>query len=230
MVVFAITACRKINIIDSSFDYNAKIVDLPFENSNLKMEIISKAIPGGLSIPLRALDMHFFNETTGVIITYSGEIYKTSDTGLNWSLEYSNPTNKLPLIQILFINHDTGYVVGGDNTLYKPENLEFRKSGGLILKTTDGGDSWTTVFQISGLIECSSIAANYSGNLFVIGKSNHLEKKDKIFRSNDGGINWDTIDWSNKRIVNLTFIKNFGFCTAGFQPGTIYRSSDDGNT
>ncbi len=215
LAVFATISC-----LDNIYDSTTEFFELPFENNNLKMESISSAIPEGGG------DLHFFNETTGVIITYYGEIFKTWDSGQTWSLQYSNPTNKLPLHQILFIDQNIGYVVGGDYSNSMPD----RPSGGVILKTMDGGESWTKVFEISGLIECSSITANNNGNLFVIGKSNPLEKKDKIFKSVDGGINWDTIDCSNLRLVKIISGGNFIFCTGGFQPGKIHRSSDDGKT
>ena len=61
------TGCNKLDAPNPKNDPANKTFELPFENSNLKMELISTSITGGSSVN----DMHFFNETTGVIITHN---------------------------------------------------------------------------------------------------------------------------------------------------------------
>jgi photosystem II stability/assembly factor-like uncharacterized protein len=219
IAVFATTGCKKYTPPDSP-DSTNKSFELPFENNTLKMELFSSSIPDHVE------DMHFFNDSIGLFITYGGNIFKTFDNGDSWSLKYSNPSNKLPLLQILFIDQNVGYVVGG--TEY---NSPDRTSGGIILKTADGGDTWANVFQISGSIQCNSIAANINGCLFVIGRSDP-HKSDKIFKSSDGGINWITLDYNDFQLSKMIFSDNFGFCTGGAYPGNgkIYRSNDNGDT
>ncbi len=218
----ATVGCKKTEIVDPDKNPEEEPFELPYGNSLLSMEFVSSAIPGGSSVR----DMHFFNESTGVVITYDGRIYKTADKGVSWSLCYSNTSNSQPLVQILFINQDIGYVVGGD--YFSGQDFA---SGGVILKTIDGGDTWISVFQIAGLINCNSIAANNNGSLFVIGKSAY-GKSDKLFKSSDGGIKWETFDYANFQLSKITFTGNFGFCTGGAHPGNgkIYRSIDNGET
>jgi photosystem II stability/assembly factor-like uncharacterized protein len=237
ITLLAVTSCKKEDSADSAIalkpdtttvfspDFPEIAFELPFENSNLKMEIISSTIPGGSSNAVSVTDMHFFNESTGLIITYTGRVYKTSDKGLTWSLRYSNPGNQQPLNQILFIDQNLGYIVGGEDS-----SAPGRASGGVILKTTDGGETWTSVFQITGLIQCNSIAANTNGDIYVTATSFSYDK-DKIFRSIDGGITWSTLNYDNFQLSHIIFIADVGFCTGGFKRSEkIYRSSDNGNT
>ncbi len=219
--VFAITGCSK-NDLSNPAVPEKEASELPFENDKLKMELISTSIPGGSSVN----DMHFFNETTGIIITYNGKIYKTSDSGVTWSVKYENKSNNQPLLQILFLDQKAGFAVGGDEYNYPGHT-----AGGVILKTSDGGDTWANVFQTDGSIKCNSIAKDNNNNLYVIGNAN-TQKSDKIFKSNDGGITWITTEYKDFKLSKIAFTGKFGFCTGGAYPGTgkIYRSVDNGGS
>ncbi len=49
----------------------------PFENSNIRMEVVAESVPSQ-----HIWDAHFFNETIGIVVTYDGKIYKTTDKGI----------------------------------------------------------------------------------------------------------------------------------------------------
>ena len=221
VTVLTITSCNK-DYFPNPPDPGKEAFELPFENSNLKMELISSSIPGSS----RVTDIHFFNESTGVLITYDGKIIKTSNRGVTWSIQYSNASNAAPLNQILFIDDKVGYVVGGDENSYSDHT-----SGGMILKTSDGGDTWTNVFQVTGSIKCNSIAKNNENTLFVIGNAN-THKSDKIFKSMDGGITWITSDYKDFKLSKIAFADKYGYCTGGAYPGTgkIYKSVNNGDS
>ena len=187
---------------------------LPFENANIKLERISSSVPANV----RAV--HFFNPSSGVAISYEGKIYKTVDNGLTWTIQYSNPITDQPFSQILFTDTNIGYVVGGSNSCGGTGCIP---SGGVILKTTDGGNSWTKVFQMSK-VEFVSIASNNSGDLFVVSNGT----KGRIIKSTNAGINWTTIDSTDFTLGKITFTSNYGFCSG--QNGKIIRSSDNGGT
>jgi len=68
-------------------------------------------------------DLFFINQNVGWVLgSYSNNIYKTEDGGLNWVAQPSNTTEYLDAV--FFLNPDTGWVVG---------------SHGVILKTGSGG-------------------------------------------------------------------------------------------
>lgn len=182
---------------------DAKI--LPFENDNIKMELITSSAPGNTR------DIHFFDAAKAIAATYNSEIYLTIDSGKTWTLQYKNAIKDQPLFQILFTDPNTGYVVGGDN------------STGLILKTTDGGISWTNIYQTKKA-EIVSISRNSSGDLFIISNG----AKGWISRSTNNGASWTFIDSTAYHLSKIIFNDNFGFCTGA--KGNIIRSNDNGNT
>ena len=187
---------------------------LPFENESIKLELISSTVPSNIR------GIHFFNPNTGVAITYEGKIYKSIDTGITWTLQYSNPVSNQPLFQILFTDSNTGYVVGGSTSC---GGVGCIPAGGVILKTTDGGNSWTNILQKS-LVSFVSIASNSSGDLFAISNGT----KGRILKSINAGINWTTLDSTDFSLDKITFGNNYGFCTG--KNGKILRSNDNGNT
>lgn len=74
----------------------------------------------------------FLDAATGLACAFNGNIYRTSDGGLNWSrVRKSNSTlsNKNHLNDIRFIDSQRAIAVG---------------SGGLILFSNDGGTNWQT--------------------------------------------------------------------------------------
>ena len=87
--------------------------------------------------------VHFPEPNTGYAVGYNwygmsgtGFLLKTINGGVDWSMQVVGHL----LVDVFFINPDTGYVVGSvspvdENTL--PDGI-----GKAILKTTDGGTSW----------------------------------------------------------------------------------------
>ena len=80
--------------------------------------------------------VYFVNQNVGWAVggyggPYNGRIIKTTNGGENWSSQQSGTTNILN--SVYFINQDTGWIVG---------------SGGIILKTTNGGITFIEEEQI----------------------------------------------------------------------------------
>ena len=75
-------------------------------------------------IPL-LYDLFFLNADEGWIVGQEGTIAHTTDGGVSWEIQYSNP--KFSFYNIVFLDDLTGWVVG---------------SGGRILHTIDGGQNW----------------------------------------------------------------------------------------
>lgn len=186
-----------------------KIV-LPFENKNVKLELVTDSLPIGIT------GIFFLNAKTGVTITFDGKIYKTTNYGHNWNLQFTNPITDQPFNQIIFTDANVGYVVGGSNSC---NGINCISPGGLILKSIDGGDTWTKILQLPS-VEFISISSNNLGELFAISSGT----KGGIYKSIDYGINWSNIDSDNRQLQRITFSNSYGFCTG--MKGSIFRSSD----
>jgi len=201
--------------------------DFPYENSYIKLEIASPLINFNSSI----VDMKFFDEWNGILITYHGQIWSTINKGNSWVLNYSAPYQNEYFHQVLFVDKNTGYVVGSWGS---GSGLGYKPPGGFVLKTTDGGKTWTNILEVKGQVKFYSIAKNNTGNLFLLqyGHTSGSVVLTKILKSNDGGINWTTSTSLNYPLVKITFSDNFGFCYGGYNPdkAIILRSIDNGDS
>lgn len=202
------TGCKKDEVIPTG-------ATLPFENNNIKIELFANPAPSSIR------DIFFFNASTGFAVSYDGKIYKTTNNGVTWDLKYTNPTTNQPFFQILFTDANVGFVVGGSNSCGGTGCVP---PGGLILKTTDGGNNWTKILQASSFEEFVSISSNSSGDLFAISNGT----KGRIYKSTNAGLNWTTIDSLNFNLQKIFFADNFGYCSG--MKGNIIRSSDNGTT
>jgi len=82
-----------------------------------------------------------------------------------------------------------------------------------LYKTTDGGNTWTTVTLPGGCsISYLSLSASYTSANTLWVTSLHNTTNDRVFKTTDGGTTW----------TNLTTntIKTYGFLTVNYQAGT----------
>jgi photosystem II stability/assembly factor-like uncharacterized protein len=80
-------------------------------------------------------DISFINSNTGWIAGDSGTIIKTTNGGSDWIVQNSGTFNYLE--DIFFLNERLGWAVSYEVFPVAPNFL-----GTLLLKTTDGGDTW----------------------------------------------------------------------------------------
>lgn len=75
-------------------------------------------------------DAYFINADKGYAVGDAGKIYKTSDGGVNWTVDYDG---SLPINSLCFINENTAYAVGNNgiilkkgiiNDINQPENTD----------------------------------------------------------------------------------------------------------
>ncbi len=121
IAAITISGCKKDNGNEPA---NTK--SFPFENSTLKMEVVSTTDPS-----MHIWDMHFFDEATGIVITHDGKIFKTTDRGGSWILKYTNSNPDQPFNQVMFVDQNVGYVVGGASWC---SGTGCTCPGGLVLK------------------------------------------------------------------------------------------------
>ncbi|HMQ79934.1 MAG TPA: T9SS type A sorting domain-containing protein [Ignavibacteria bacterium] len=181
--------------------------------------------PGPTTADLKRI--HFVNSQTGYMINQfwmlSTIIYKTTNSGLTWdSTSIPDPAN-----DIFFINENTGWLAGGSATVIAPAN---------VWKTTNGGALWFSAELIDS-INCNSVYFADALTGFVTANGN--DGVPHIFKSTDGGIQWNEItgvlDESN--FIHAVFFTdpNTGWFTAKEGTGNenrnvIFRTTNSGSS
>jgi photosystem II stability/assembly factor-like uncharacterized protein len=148
------------------------------------------SVPGATSRDFRAV--HAFSLDTAVLMVSAqdtGLIYRTTDRGRSWQVQYSNVTKGTFLDGLAFFDARHGLAVGD------PMDGRF-----LILETWDGGQHWARIrdaglppalpgegaFAASGtsLVTCGS-------NDAWLGTGGAVASR--VFHSSDGGRNWSVV-------------------------------------
>ena len=131
-----------------------------------------------LNIPNEVLGItgiFFLDEMNGFISTGNNtnrSIYKTVNGGQNWTLVFDKISTTHTIKDIQMVTNQIGFACG----LY-----------GMILKTTDGGNSWSELsspVQEQSNISLNSLDFINTNSGYVVGNNN------TILKTIDGGTNW----------------------------------------
>jgi len=131
------------------------------------------------SFPHLASDICFVNDSTGFIAGYDywGTIYKTTNKGINWT-QINIPSTVWEVYSINFPTPDIGYAaallkIGSTYT-------------DAILKTTDNGENWDTIFTLTGSLNSrlSCIRCTDANTCYAVGNGG------VIIKTTDGGEHW----------------------------------------
>jgi|WetSurSiteA1Bulk_404760.scaffolds.fasta_scaffold05839_2 photosystem II stability/assembly factor-like uncharacterized protein len=150
--------------------------------------------------------IHFIDNNLGWVCNSEGNIFKTTDGGINWVLKHTEAGKEIT--SIAFENENIGIASGYFRT---------------VLVTKDGGESWKNVLAegYDHLLKTYIYSAN---QMFVIG-GNGL-----VYRSADNGKNWDSL---NVGMPNAFYGISFISPTTGFAfgcCGAYFKTTDGGNT
>ena len=154
--------------------------------------------------------IQFADENHGWIVGYQGTIMNTSNGGDSWQSQSSGLISNL--WDISFVDKDMGWICGANGTLLKTENggatwttllagdtldgifvsVAFvdenfgwlSNNNGSILKTIDGGLSW----------ELKKKHSSAGSRLAVFDALTQYHLHGRLYRTYDGGSNWDTVD------------------------------------
>lgn len=129
-------------------------------------------------------DIYMFNESSGIVGSREGTIIKTSN-GFNTIQKI--PTQWININRFIFFNNKTGVAQAGDN--YDSD---------FLLKTTDGGLNWTSIFDIAPF---KDFYFPDSLNGWVL-----TGDERKIYKTTDGGNSWTVLQGYNNGLISSMFL------------------------
>jgi photosystem II stability/assembly factor-like uncharacterized protein len=142
-------------------------------------------------------------------------LFKTSNGGNNWSLQYSNNTL---YEKIQFLNSMTGYVCGYN----------------AVLRTTNGGLSWDSS-NVNSSLQINSVLPVDGSTLFAAGSKTVTDMTQKtythvnILKSSNSGINWSENYYNRTYNFFTVHFKNSTTGLAVADTGVIFRTTNSGN-
>ena len=163
---------------------------------------------GGSAADLRRV--RFVNSTVGWIVGADRQIYKSTDSGANWSTQTSSMADAWrDLYDISCVDTDVCYIVG---------------EGGRAEKTIDGGANWTQV-TTGTANHLNSVFALDADTVVAVGNSG------TILKTTDGGANWSSM--SSSPSIGANHINSVVFVNAttgwfGGASGKLYKTTDGG--
>jgi photosystem II stability/assembly factor-like uncharacterized protein len=192
--------------------------------------IINKTQDGGISwdtISIENTDLRsiiFTDDNNGWVVGgQNNELFitHTSNSGISWEPQTNiNILNAPRLNDVDFVNPEYGFAVG---------------SFGVLIKTTDGGNSWVASW---GNIDPNSFWIHYNltgvyfskaSNCWVVGSSTYFGgPRTMVAHTTNGGSNWDTLSFPSGYGSGKIFFIND---TDGFIVGQSYdyKTTDGGN-
>jgi photosystem II stability/assembly factor-like uncharacterized protein len=161
-----------------------------------------KIVPSVNPSRFYARDIFFPSEEVGYIVGNAGTIMKTMDAGDSWQilndLDSHNPVTKSILTTVYFINNEIGYIGNSD---FNPSGDP--TMGALLLKTKDGGITWTKNFNINIDEFNDLLFYNEHEGLALIHDAVH--NQDKLMRTVKDGETWTDIPVPGKIIRSHSF-------------------------
>ena len=160
-------------------------------------------------------DLHFVSQNTGFIA--KNGVMKSTDAGKTWKLKFDAAADQdyyaLNYNQLQFLDGDNGFCAGGKT--YDGNSV------GNLVKTTDGGETWTSLkMQMSQITDFHFLDAN---NGFVFNFNQEL------WKTTDGGKIWSKVSSAVPEKYPDTYFVNASKIIMRTS-SSIYHSVDGGVT
>ena len=164
--------------------------------------------------PFVPVGIIFLNDSTGIVVGYgySGGTYKTTDRGITW-LPVPVPYWTWEIYSAYFPTASIGYCTGNKyQSVHESE----------ILKTVDGGDTWSSIYTHSPFVYYLSVFCNDSNTCYAVGSGGN------IIKTTDGGITWGFQSSGTTRTLRKVFFTdaNTGYIVG--DSGTILKTINGG--
>lgn len=188
---------------------------------NINGWVVSKS---SYDFSINSRDTYFVNPDIGFVVGYNGDMYKTTDSGKTWVKK--NSGTSLHLHSIFFLNESIGFVSSQSmNCLDADCN-----KGSVLLKTTNGGETWTKYFFPDYYRILSLKFFNEFNGIAIIYTPGRLDSvKENVAITSDGGITWNLSDLAlTPGTDRLFFVNNLIYVNG--QNQKIFKSSDNGTT
>ena len=128
---------------------------------------------GNLGIPAVAYGNVYFKNSQIGFVCRGNTILKTVDGGKNWVTKF-HQSGFGGISQLSFTSAEIGYACEGFVNDYG--------SSGMLLKTTDGGNTWNVLPSFTEYITCLKFVNDKTGYAFTF--------ENNIYKTMDGGQNW----------------------------------------
>ena len=155
---------------------------------------------------------------------YGGLFLKTTDDGRSWTTWRSLPESTYYLLDLSFVDADTGFVTSSRST-------SVGRAG--ILKTTDGGVTWIASEISDSIISLPSIRCQNGSLGFAVGYQNALGiVSGVILRTTNGGADWgqrdflDVDSFTGVSISDATTVYASGVTPTG--QAIVYKTTNAG--
>ncbi|WDF48355.1 photosystem II stability/assembly factor-like protein [Chryseobacterium sp. KACC 21268] len=142
-------------------------------------------------------------------------VIKSTDSGSTWKF-IDMSAYATALVEIMFIDENVGFVSGGDD------------QGAVILKTIDGGESWTQIYR-------TNEPGDYVWKMQIFEDQKKMfcsiesETQGKLLKTLDGGINWQTKNFPDPYVQAVGFVSETHGWMGGHNSGFI-ETFDGGTT
>lgn len=151
-------------------------------------------------------DVVFTTRNTGYICGYDSKIFKTTNSGINWFLNFSGAPSTY-LSSISFTNAETGFAVGLNT----------------IMKTTNSGSNW--FYQYSTNANLHSIEFLNENTGYIAGGN---LSNSKTLRTTDGGNSWMELATISSGYLNSVFFPSVNIGYVVGDNGTVLKTTDGG--
>lgn len=164
----------------------------------------------------------FINSNTGFVVGEEGTVLKTNNAGLTWTTEVSGTTSFLS--SVYFTDTIIGFIVGTNNF-----------TGGVVLKTTNGGTVWAPQIIYGTITRLNSVYFTDPNTGYAVGQGyiDSIGDYGVILKTVDAGVNWNALpNIFPVELSKVYFIdNNIGYVGGSPDLGYgVYKTTDGGNT
>lgn len=169
--------------------------------------------------PVTFPEIHMVTHLVGYTANWRGEVFKTVDGGLVWTKIYQIGFPFIPINCVTCLTEEKCF-------------FGFFSSGGAVLSTLDGGDSWDSNFfpGLSSLGIVNGIEKLDDNSLIAVGGSNLTSTSGGyIMISEDEGDSWQFVYQNeNFGLTDIKMVGDIGYACGSHE--TILHTMDAGET